>query len=245
MITKSFIDEQIAKSKNEKRTSSFIRKFVFKTVDMALREHYGKNYSDKCLQSSAGIKELLSFFKIKSELFTGSLCVLEVFEKDNSIGYGWGGFYGNEYHIFAGSEYYDLIDLTISQLHLHPNSRLKGEYQIPAFWWTPIDEWPSIIIYLSDGPIKIELPEDDMKDYSSYIEKVNEVKERLINSSTIEEIDFSPIIFGKDSLEYLTKMGEPWLVMCSKVAKMNIKFPDVVIKKEQELIKRYNSLNRT
>jgi hypothetical protein len=242
MISNSFINEQIELSKREKYTSFFIRSFIFKIVDKALKIHYGNNYSTRCLQSSAAISNLLKRFDIKSTLFTGSVCTIEVFCNDDSVGWEWSGFWNNEHHIFVISEFSDLIDLTISQLHLHPHSHLKNSFQFLPVWWTPVSKWPPLLKYLPEKPVEIDLPETEMTSFNAFLNLTENIADDLLINSSAEEIVFSPFISGIDSLNQLTNSGEPWLVWSKKIISQGVHLPDWIIAKEKELLIKFKNI---
>jgi hypothetical protein len=237
MIPDSFINEQLEKSRQEKYTAPFIRRFVFQVVDKALRLHYGNNYSSCCLQSSAAIKQILNRFGISAKLFSGSLCVIEIFQTGNQTGWAWGGFWNSDHHIFTLTEYSDLIDLTISQLYQHPHNNIKDSFPIHPFWWTPINKWPPLIKYLPERPIDIELPDLEMQDFNNFLKRVNDITDDFLKNSTSDDILFFPIISGIDSLNELTELGDPWLFWSRKIVEKGVDFPEWIIQKENEIRK--------
>ena len=80
LIKKTFIQNQVKKSKIEKKTSLFLRRLIFHVVDIALKKHYSENFSMKCLQSSVAIRILLEQNNIKSRELMGAVCVSQVFD---------------------------------------------------------------------------------------------------------------------------------------------------------------------
>ena len=122
MLNEEFIKAEIDKSKQDRSTSPFLRKFIFKIVDEAAKTIYGKNYSDRCAQTSEAIKYLLNALDIKSKIFVGSVCILEVYKRKSEVGFCWGGFWDDQSHLFNITEFSELVDLTISQLHLNQKS---------------------------------------------------------------------------------------------------------------------------
>lgn len=236
MINEEYINEQIEISKKEKYTSSFIRNFVFKVVDIALRSEYGDNYSSLCLQSSAAVNLLLSRFGIQSRLILGSVCVIEVYKHGNQYHWQWGGFWDNDHHIFVISEYSDLIDLTISQLNLHPLSERKDFLPLLPVWWTPVSKWPMMIKYLPEKIAEISLTQNKMDELDRFLNRTSQIADDLFQNSNIDEITFSPILTGLDSLNTLTESGNKWLKFTKKVVMQGISYPDGIIKKEEQLI---------
>jgi hypothetical protein len=237
MISANFISEQIKKSKSERRTSSFIRNFVFYIVDKALKEQYGENYSVRCLQSSAGIQRMLQKFDIESKLYTSSFCTIEILIEGDKTEWAWGGFWDKDHHVIAVSEYSDLIDLSISQLYQHPGSGIKNAIPIPALWWTPLNNWPMHIKYLPESPVAIELPPEEMNKFNNYLNRVDEIADEALQKINSEDVNFTPMITGIDSLNKMTEDGNLWLILCRRIVEQGIKYPEWIINKEIELRK--------
>lgn len=152
MISQGFLDGEISESREQRRTSLFIRKLTLHVVDAALRQHYGADYPIRCLQASCGIRRVLGSFGIAARLVVGAACFSEVNRKP-PVEVSWGGFWDQDHHIWTLTEYDEIVDLTITQLHLHPAKQRCDAVPIPAVWWSPSHRWPSIILYLPEGEI--------------------------------------------------------------------------------------------
>lgn len=245
MIAEDYILSQVKKSKEDKRTSSFIRNFIFKVVDEAAVSIYGQNYSNRCAQTSEAIKYLLNEFGIESKIFVGSLCVLEVFQEKSELGFCWGGFWDDQSHLFNITEYSELVDLTISQIHLNQNLKDKNIFPLLPFWWQPFDRWPPIIKYLPDGPSKYGIPEDDKENFGSFINAVKNIKDNYLTNFNREDITFGTIVFNVDTLDLLTQMGNPWLTYTSRIIdNAMLEYPEFIIAKEKKMIENYHNKKR-
>ena len=245
MIDEKIISSEINKSKEDKRTSPFLRNFIFKLVDEAIILIYGKNYSNRCAQASEAIKYLLNEFGIKSRIFAGSLCALEVFQSKSKIGFCWGGFWDNQTHLFNITEFGELVDLTISQLHLDRAQKIKNIFPLLPLWWQPIDSWPPIFKYLPDGPAKYGIPDDDKVNFTLFMDAVKNKYNEYITNLNKEDITFGTIIYNVDTLNLLTQMGNPWLKYSSNIIDTAmLTFPEYIITKEKKMIENYKNKKR-
>lgn len=240
MISEAYLNIQVEKSKSAKFTSPFLRTLIFQIVDSALTEHYGKNYSTCCLQSSAAINQLLKRFGISSRIITGAFCTIEVYKQKNKIGWEWGGFWDKDHHIFVISENSDLIDLTISQLHLHPQSNKKKYLPILPIWWSPISKWPPLIKYIPEKTVEIELSEAEMNDLHLFLDKVNKLADSYLLNKEVEDIRFVPFLSGIESLNKYTLEGNEWLKWAKEIIIKGVAFPEWIIKKEYELLNSFS-----
>jgi hypothetical protein len=241
MIKRAFLKKQMKKSHAEGRTTHFLRRLVFSIVDKALLEHYGPEYPLKCLQASVGVQLVLDSFGIQSRLFTGAVCFAQVYEGDETA-LGWGGFWDQDHHVWVVTEFRELVDLTIAKLHLHPVLSRPDAIPIPALWWDEITTWPRTILYLPEGSVTIELPEEEMADLDLFTRKVRSTKDRILNQSSFDQVSFSPILYGPKSLNTLSRKGNLWLQRTLKFQELNIPFPPWVQRRQQEIMRRYQSL---
>ncbi|MBL1141440.1 MAG: hypothetical protein HND53_05340 [Proteobacteria bacterium] len=234
MIKQGYINKQIKKTFKIGQTTSFIKQFVFSVVDRALRERYGKDYSMKCLQSSYAIQSILSSMGIKSTLYTGGVCFAEVYKNEEIM--NWSGFWDKDHHVWLLTEFREIVDLTICELHLHPSTSRNDVIPIPPLWWNDLDTWPPVIRYLPEGEISIMLPEDEMEDLEEFKTSVLNDKDNMIRQCDINDVKFSPIMEGVKSINILTENGNPWLCQCIKFQDMNIPFPTWVQNRINEYI---------
>jgi len=129
----SKLEEEIKKSKFEKLTSPLLMYFIFNLIEESLFEVYGKNSSMKCLQSSIAIQKILKQFGIESKIHYGSCCFSLIEKKTKN--FCWGGFWDKDHHVWLITEFEELIDFTISLVHLHPKIITKNDFEeIPPLW---------------------------------------------------------------------------------------------------------------
>ncbi len=235
MIKPGFIKAQVARSAANKQTTPFLRRLVFSTVDEVATAHYGPRYSTKCLQASACIQAVLGRFGVKSQLWIGAMCVAEVFDEP---GYeSWGGFWDQDHHVWVITEYAELVDLSISQLHRHPRCRRPDGVSIPALWWTDLDQWPPVIRYLPDSPIKIGLEGEDADDLASFQAKVMAALDARLATSTVQSTAFGRILSDVEWMNEATERGDPWLTRALVFVDTAIAFPDWIRERERELLR--------
>ena len=118
MIKRQFIAKQVRKSVRTKCTSLFLRRLVFQTVDTVARTHYGHDYAMKCLQTAEASRMLLEEVGIESRLTAGAVCVPKILT-NGQFG-GWTGYWGDHHHVWLETEFNEVADLALSQLHEHP-----------------------------------------------------------------------------------------------------------------------------
>ena len=238
MIKESFLKSQINKAKKERKTPSFVKRLVLLSLDDALAAHYSNERSMKCLQSSLALVALLEKFNIKATIWSGAVCVSKI--PDNSaFPASWNGFWGDDHHVFCCTEFGELIDLTISYLHEHPNSKHQKQLPVPAIWWGDIESWPCIIRYLPEGPVKVLLPEVDMIDLELFKSEALANLQNLISTMAVQNVKYGPILTGKNSLNILTNEGNQWLNKSLIFQHQNIPFPEWVSNKESELMREH------
>lgn len=243
MIKNSFIKKQIEKSKKDRQTSYFLRKLIFSVLEAALKERYGDDYSMKCLQSSVMISKVLNDLGISSKVFCGAVCVSQVFE-DSRRPPSWNGFWGEDHHVWASSEFGEIIDLTIGALHLHPLSKKHAQLPMPPLWWSDLGYMPKIIRYLPAGVAKIQLPEFDAKDLVELGDRVSEIWENTLGSKQVEDVEYGPILHGIEAMNQLHEAGLPWLTGSYILQEVDMPHPQWVIERESELIRNWQGKNK-
>lgn len=230
MIKNTFLKKQISKAHSVSRTPNFLRRLTFLVVEEVLLEHYKDSFSMRCLQSSIAISHILSGFGIKNKIFTGDLCISQVFE-DSYRSPSWNGFWGNDHHIWVCTEFDELIDLTVKFLHIHPNSLNNRQVQVPAIWWDDFTQWPSIIRYIPKGSVKLQLSKLEMDDIEEFKKLINIKLAALFENSSVSDIEFAPILEGENSMNELHVAGNDWLQKSIYLEKMNIPYPKAIQEK--------------
>jgi hypothetical protein len=240
MIADEFLQEQVAESKANRETTPFLRRFVLRIVDQSLRDIFGDNYSIRCLQSSIAIQTLLSEFGIGSRVFSGAVCLSRA-TKGDPFQLGWAGFWGDDRHAWVATDFVEFVDLTISQVHLHPASSHDTDEAIPAIWWHPADIWPPIIKYLPEGEAQPDLPPDEANELERLITRLHEVKEQVMRTCDPKDSLFEPILYGPKHLQEMVAAGYPWLVKSLQIQRQGIPMPDWVINRDREMLEQYQN----
>lgn len=147
---------------------------------------------------------------------------------------------GNDHHLWVTTEYGETIDLTITQLHLHPVSIRNDAHPIPALWCQNPDEMFSLLKYLPRrwGILAPKLPPDEME----ALDRVRNnslmlCREELILESQQERPSF-PILYNTLVLEHLKQAGHPWVSQAYYFLKRNIPLPAWVAQRETILLKQ-------
>lgn len=240
MIKKGFLQKQVQSSRRDRRTTPFLRRFVLSIVAEALQVHYGIESPEKCLQSSLAIQLVLDRLGISSSPWMGAACFAQAY-KNAPHRTGWAGFWGEDHHVWLITEFRELVDLTISQLHLHPAfSRSDGE-PIPPLWWDDLGSWPNTIRYLPDGRLstncKFETRDDD-DDLKAFKAHVIETMARHTSSQDVQNVTFAPILENEDSLNSLYQQGHPYIVKTHVVHQRAMPFPPWIQRRITELTRK-------
>ena len=234
MIKKRFIERKIEKSAAAKRTAPFLRRLVFQTVDAVSRSHYANDYPMKCVQTAAASKMLLANMDIDSRLTMGAVCFPKILHGGQFA--GWTGFWGRDHHVWLETEFNEVVDLSISQLHEHPRT-IGREMQAPAIWWEQKYGWPPIIRYLFDtyaGGVDLGDP-GDQASYEQFLEKVQAMFSWILAEKTIEDVAFSPLLGDVDQLNIWTEEGHPWTIGSLTVLDRQISFPEWIANRQKEI----------
>ncbi|MBN9206680.1 hypothetical protein [Methylibium petroleiphilum] len=233
MIKPGFIKAQVAKSAANRQTSPFLRRLVFSVVDEVAVAHYGALYPTKCLQTSAAIRAVLERFGIQSRLWVGAVCVAEVFEDAGFA--SWGGFWDQDHHLWLTTEYDELVDLSISQVHRHPRSQRSDGIGMPAVWWSDIGQWPPVIRYLPDAPVKVALPGEDAADLAVFQGKVMAALDARLATGSVQDTLYARMLCDVDAMNEATRRGDPWLTRAVVFVDGRIPFPAWIQEREREL----------
>lgn len=238
------LDKDIIKTKENKSSGKLLRNFVFSVIEEALINTYGENYSMRCLQSSLGVQKILNDFGIKSNIQIGSCC-FSIVNGTNPYEVNWGGFWDKDHHVWLISEFFEIIDFTISKFHLHPCRKDKKELQqIPAIWWAPADISPPIFRYLPDNPLSIVDPRlegEENENLIRYFAELDDIKTRRLNlqEKNIELKEFETLT-GVQKLNEMLDNGNNWIRGSFLIQEKNIPFPDWIREKENKLLTRYS-----
>jgi hypothetical protein len=240
MIKKGFLQKQVQGSRGDKHTTPFLRRFVLSIVEEALRGRYGGESPEKCLQASLAIQLVLDQLGISSKVCEGAVCFAQAY-KNAPQEIRWVGFWGEDHHYWLMTEFRELVDLPISQIHLHPAfSRSDGE-TIPALWWNDLGSWPNTIRYIPAGLLspdsKFENREDE-DDQKAFEALVIETMNRYMARYDVDNISFGPILENEDSLNSLYQQGHPYLVKTYIAHQQAIPFPPWIQQRLAELTRK-------
>ena len=236
MISDGHLKEEASRSILTGHTTPFLRELILSVVDHALRNHYADEYSIKCLQSSVAIQALLKHIGIKSDIWIGATCYAKVSTSD--VPRGWNGFWDEDHHVWVTTQFHELVDLTIKEMHKHP-ARTDDQLPVPALWWDEITSWPSVIKYLPEGRVSIDLPKEDAEDLEAFQGLVMRTFEDYQATKTPKEVIFQPILMGPRSMNELHAAGNPWVRGSLVFQEMNIPHPPWIARRERELMSRY------
>ena len=212
MIKAAFIAKQVEKSRHARRTSPFLRRLILSTVDQVALEWYGDDSAIRCLQISSAIQQLLNEVGIRSELWVGALCIpgigVDAWES------GWVGFWDEDHHAWASTEFGELVDLNASRVHLHPCTVRKYKFAMPALWWDELSDLPSVIRYLPDSHLAgLHFPDPgESADLEHFQEAVGERWRTRLETQSVEAIQFGPVLDGIQTLDRLVDEGHGWAV---------------------------------
>lgn len=222
---------------NKKHLPLNVKKLVFYIIQNALIKIYGKNYSDRCLQSSVGIIEILKYFNINTVLVEGSVCIALVYG-DNPYKINYGGFWDKDHHYWVVSQFNDIIDFTISQFHLHPATKFKNQIPILPIWWCPAGIVPNLFRYL---PENYGQPVDKLeKNESILLQKFKEIIITIIEEDDItqEELKTIELLTDEQKLNMLYEENDTWARVTGDLND-KLEFPNWIKNKERELLKKY------
>lgn len=239
MIKASFLKAQSAKAARG-RTPPFLRRLAAGVVDRVALAHYGPAYSMKCLQTAHAVGEVLKRFGVESQLWMGAFCAAEVYEEPGHQ--GWGGFWGQDHHVWLYTANRELVDLSVSQMHRHPKSQRRDGIAMPALWWDDASSWPPVIRYLPDRPGRIGFVEaDDVADLATFMDLVMAELDRVLAQDRVEQVTFGPLMSGIQDMDVLTRQGHPWLVRAIGFQERGARLPQWIQERHEELTAAWRS----
>lgn len=188
----------------------------------------------KCLQTAAAAQTLLEISGIKSDLWMGAVCFAEAFEQPGVV--TWAGFWNHDHHVWLLTEFRELADLSIAQMHMHPNRNRDDGIPVLPIWWDDIEEWPSVIRYLPDGLVKIGFVDPaDIADLTNFLAKVCNRFDETLRLGSVSNVNFGPILANVKMMEILYEQNHPWLVRAIDFSERGVPFPLWIRKREAEL----------
>lgn len=231
------LKKEIKISKANKRTSLELKKYFLTLTSIKLINHYGENYSDRCLQASLGIKYLLACSGIRSYLVTGSVCIPNASMSPREI--GWQGFWGQDHHYWLLNEFGELIDLAIHQVNLHPRSLRTNRHDPHPIWWNNCRYLPSFIKYLPLKAYKIrqtfhlEEPLENEK-MVTFLESIKRENIQFPKNYTAPK--FEKVLSNMDNLIEWDNQDDPWTNSMRLFNDNPLPLPSWIIQRERELL---------
>ncbi len=228
------IKNELSASRENGGTSIVLVAWIVSIMDRALNEVYGSNYSDLCAQSSMCVKHLLDRIGIRSRTYSGDVCFKMTYKGDTTIR-RWEGFWGTEHHVWVMSEFREIIDLTISHLHLHQNSFRNDTLPIPVIWWQ-LKAMPKSFLYIPSNPVDIELLPEERENYEKLIHRVDHYFDAEVQSDRMSDEAIPPILMDKATAVFLYQQGNPWIIeSLDKFEKESCELPPYMAERDKEL----------
>ena len=236
MIKTSFLEAQSAKSAAQNKTTPFLRRLVASVVDRAAHEQYGAAYAMKCLQTSHAVLLLLDRLNIGGVLCEGALCAALVHEDSRAD--GWGGFWGANHHVWAMTQFGEIVDLSISQMHRHSRSDRTDGIPCPPMWWDDKAFALPVIRHLPDNFFKTIAFSDETgaPDLAAFESRVRRIYEETLAGETVEQIAFGPLLENIDGARSLHRQGHKWLSRAIAFQERKIPLPRWVSEREAEMV---------
>lgn len=231
------LKNEIRKSKTNKRTTLELKKYLLTLTSNELINHYGENYSDRCLQASLGIKYLLACLGIKSHLVTGAACIPTASKLHHDI--GWQGFWDQDHHHWLVNDLGELVDLTIHQVNLHPRSANTQRYDPPPIWWNNCSNVPAIIKYLPQTTYNfrqtftLEEPQENEK-MIAFLESIKSENSRFLKKYS--DSKFEKVLCSVSNLAEWETEEDSWTKGMRYYNDNFVPLPHWIIMREQELL---------
>ncbi len=233
MISGEIIQSQIDKTREVERTALFLQHLVIQIVDETARAHYAEDYSMKCLQTSAAVQHLLKKIGIKSTLIAGAACFAKV-GLDGKLT-GWTGFWGDDPHVWLQTEFHEIVDLSISELHQHPRTRTP-ELPLPAIWWDQREGCPPLFCYLLDEAFHdVLLAAAEQEKYEMFIKAVDKRYDETLATAALDDIGFPSLLTCLHQLNQWAEEGRAWPVGALAIMDDGIPFPPWITDRKAEV----------
>ncbi len=235
LIKDKFLKLQASKSNSIKQTTPFLRRLVASTVDDSAVHFYGDEYAIKCLQTSWATSRLLTRLGIKAGVMLGTFCAAELYEDVSK--FGWGGFWGDDHHLWTMTGFGEIVDLSVAHMTKHPRCTRTDGIPMPPIWWDDHAEVAPVFRYLPDMPVNAIPPDGpDAREMDAFIAEVDARFSSVLASKRVENIAFGPFLDNSDTMNRLTSAGHPWLKGALIVLDHDIPFPPWIRAREAELV---------
>lgn len=219
MTTKGFLKKQLRASEREGRTRPVLRSLILGSVAQALREHYGENYADCCMQSASAVVRLLKRCGIDGVLVQGEACFGQVLGPRLT----WVQFGGRpeRFHFWSMTTFGELIDLTVHQAHLSPGAD-PGGAPCPALWWDDATRMHAAFRYLqapSQGRIAVRLPDsEEQRRFEAFMAGAEQAFEDHLRSGWRPQLP--EVASSIEDLYRLSQVGDPWASVAWRFEKL-------------------------
>jgi hypothetical protein len=238
VIKRAFLKKQVARSKHDRRTTPFLRRLIFSVVDREARRRYAANYCMRCFPCSAAIAMLLKQIGIQSGIVAGAFCIAEVFDDPRHL--SWGGFWDRDHHVWVMTEFGEVIDLSVSQLHRHPRSARDDAIATPAIWWSDSGIMPPIFRYLPDSVVHAVADPVEAIDLDEFKIMVGLEFDRVLATSEVADIAFGSILDCMETLQAIKDAGDAWATKAFVIQRCGLPFPRWIVERETELMTCYH-----
>lgn len=236
MPTRSFLNKQVGVSEQHGRTLPPLRSIILGSVRQALREHYGDNYANRCMQSASAIVLLLQHCGIDSLLVQGEACFGQVVGKRLA----WTQFGGQpeRFHFWSITKFGELIDLTVHQNHLAPGVP-PGGAPCPALWWDDAARMPGAFRYLPAsrrGRIAVELADaGEQERFGAFMARAEQAFDQNLASGY--QPPLPEVVASIEDLNRMRQNGDPWASVAWKF--QDLQLPAWAQKRWTELMAHY------
>jgi hypothetical protein len=222
----------VKRSRQAGRTAEPIIRGVLGIVDRRLREAYGANYSDRCLQASLAVRDALDELGLTARVCCGEVCLCQGYA-GRSDEIAWEGFWGQNLHYWVWTQFDELVDLTISQLCLHPTSLRPDGFVIPPIWWQTLEALPPTLHYIGQGMVSTcNLPPSEAAELAELASQVRrDIHEPAFRRGNTA---LGPVLTGPDSWARLADQHHPWVTVNNRAARQNVRPPKWVMRRVTE-----------
>lgn len=227
------LQKQVLRSRETGKTTPFLARLALQVVSQAVTERYTTTRSIRCLQASCGIERVLSRLGIRAHLFGDAFCIVRLFRDPRVV--MWGGFWGQDHHVWVSTEFHEIVDLGVSWLHEHPKSTRNDAWPIPAIWWRDIDRLPRLFRYLPVGSLVPRLEPTEQDDLDAFLRKVDASFDDFLKRGRPGAVTYAPVIYSEESLNELLKQRNPWLSGAARIPQ-DMPYPPWVQAREDELM---------
>lgn len=177
---------------------------------------------------------LLNKLGIRTGKIAGAFCIVEVFDDLRNL--RWGGFWDRDHHVWAMTDFGEVIDVSISQLHHHPAASRNDAIPTPAIWWTDAGVMPPIFRYLPDTPVHSLADAAEAVDLLQFETQVMAEFEKTLATSAVADVSFGPILDCMETLQTMKDSGEVWATKAFAVQQLRLPFPAWITTREEELV---------